>query len=103
MIAGYILTAVMFFSLGKFTQKTVPPNVDAEKQDVKGTLEVNDTPNQPPPQSNTGLDCAGKIKVSTSGIYHLPGGAFYSRTTNPAVCFNTEAEAAAAGFRKSQR
>lgn len=50
-------------------------------------------------------DCNGKIKgnISSSGkIYHMPGGSFYSRT-NPEICFNTEAEAQAAGFRKSSR
>ena len=37
-----------------------------------------------------------------SGIYHVPGGAYYSRT-NPEECFRTEAAAVAAGYRKSQR
>lgn len=42
------------------------------------------------------------IKGSKSKIYHLKGGAFYERT-NAAQCFNTEAEAQAAGYRKSSR
>ena len=44
-----------------------------------------------------------KIKGTSSKIYHLPGGAFYDRVTNPAACFNTEAEAQAGGYRKSSR
>lgn len=43
------------------------------------------------------------IKGTSSRIYHLPGGAFYDRVTNPATCFNSEAEAASAGYRKSSR
>lgn len=48
--------------------------------------------------------CKIKGNISSSGgkIYHVPGGAFYDRT-NPEQCFNTEAEAVAAGFRKSSR
>lgn len=54
---------------------------------------------------STELNCEGKIKgnISSSGkIYHVPGGAFYKRTV-PEICFNTEADAQAAGFRKSKR
>jgi micrococcal nuclease len=36
-----------------------------------------------------------------SGIYHVPGGAYYD-ATNPEVCFATPADAQAAGFRASQ-
>jgi hypothetical protein len=35
-------------------------------------------------------------------IYHVPGGASYSRT-HPEKCFSTEADARAAGCRRSQR
>ena len=48
----------------------------------------------------------GKIKgnINSKGekIYHVPGGAFYNRT-NPEAWFNTEAEAQAAGYRRSKR
>src|SRR3989344_4877421 len=47
--------------------------------------------------------CVIKGNISTSGmIYHIPGGASYDKT-NPEKCFNTEAEAKAAGFRKAAR
>jgi cell division protein FtsN len=39
---------------------------------------------------------------SKSKIYHMPGGAFYDRT-QAEQCFATEAEAIAAGFKKSSR
>ncbi len=48
-------------------------------------------------------DCIIKGNISaTSKIYHVKGGAFYERT-KAEQCFNTEAEAVAAGFRKSSR
>jgi len=47
--------------------------------------------------------CVIKGNISTTGmIYHMPGGASYEKT-NPEKCFNTEAEAKAAGFRKAAR
>ena len=48
-------------------------------------------------------ECIVKGNISaTSKIYHVAGGAFYART-KAEQCFNTEAEAQAAGFRKSSR
>ena len=47
--------------------------------------------------------CKIKGNISSKNkIYHVPGGAFY-KTVSPEMCFNTEAEAVAAGFRKSGR
>lgn len=41
----------------------------------------------------------GLIKGSKSGIYHVPGSAYYEDTTNPKEWFKTIAEAKAAGYR----
>lgn len=48
--------------------------------------------------------CVVKGNISSQGkkTYHVKGGSFYDRT-NPEQCFNTEAEALAAGFIKSSR
>jgi hypothetical protein len=48
--------------------------------------------------------CVVKGNISSTGkkIYHVVGGAFYNRV-KPEECFNTEAEALAAGFTKSSR
>jgi hypothetical protein len=48
--------------------------------------------------------CIIKGNVSSSGrkIYHVPSGALY-KVVKPEQCFNTEAEALAAGFVKSGR
>jgi hypothetical protein len=48
--------------------------------------------------------CVVKGNISAAGkkIYHVQGGAFYARV-KPEQCFNTEAEALAAGFVKSSR
>ncbi len=46
----------------------------------------------------------GQIKANrNSGIYHVPGGAFYARTYANVACFDGEADAAAAGFRRARR
>lgn len=46
----------------------------------------------------------GQIKANrNSGIYHQPGQRDYERTTANVACFDTEAEAVAAGYRRAQR
>lgn len=44
----------------------------------------------------------GNINSKGEKIYHVPGGAYYN-ATDPEEWFNTEAEAQAAGYRKSKR
>jgi hypothetical protein len=94
---GYLLVAGLAFGLGRFA---------TPKQSL-APVQNNYNPNQATVQSatitNTTNDCAGQIKGSSSMIYHVPGGAFYERTTHPIRCFETEAQAQAAGFRKSSR
>ena len=111
--AGYALVALLFWSLGKYSAKTNPPDIRIEEPAIDLT-KINNNLNAINSQLNDGSgqvagdsavsDCGGKIKgnISSSGkIYHLPGGAFYNRTV-PEACFSTEAEAQAAGFRKSK-
>ncbi|MHB1413844.1 MAG: sunset domain-containing protein [Chloroflexota bacterium] len=43
----------------------------------------------------------GNVRANGEKIYHAPGGLAYKRT-NPKVCFHTEEDALAAGFRKSR-
>ena len=53
----------------------------------------------------SGWDCPAWAPIkgnANSGIYHVPGGAYYSRT-KPEECFATEAAAQAAGYRRSLR
>jgi micrococcal nuclease len=51
-----------------------------------------------------GQPCVIKGNISSGGkkIYHVPGGASY-KVVKPEQCFNTEAEAAAAGYVKASR
>lgn len=49
-----------------------------------------------------GYPVKGNINQRGDQIYHVPGGDFYTQT-NPEACFATAADAAAAGFRPSQR
>jgi hypothetical protein len=51
-----------------------------------------------PPNSDGSCPDTAPVKVSRSGIYHVPGSAFYDRT-RAVVCFDTPEHAAAAGYR----
>lgn len=111
LVIGYILIASLGFGLGRFTS----PNLSVPEVRVEEVFAspANYTPNIAGIQTNIAeaptnsisatLTCQGKIKGSSSMIYHLPGGSFYDRTTHPIRCFDTEAQAQAAGFRKSSR
>ena len=44
----------------------------------------------------------GNVAATGEHIYHVPSGAFYSRTY-PEACFASENDARAAGFRRSLR
>jgi hypothetical protein len=41
------------------------------------------------------------VKVATSGIYHVPGGRFYDRTT-PQRCYASTGDAEADGYRAAK-
>ncbi len=106
---GYLLVAGIAFGLGHFTTSLASaPEIRVEEA---FNLPLNYTPNASGAQTEatatsnttTTINCQGKIKGSSSHIYHMPGGSFYDKTTRPIRCFDTEAEAKAAGFRKSSR
>lgn len=59
------------------------------------------------PRPLTAADAApcavGQIKANrNSHIYHVPGGGSYARTRANVLCFATEAEAQAAGYRRAR-
>ena len=94
LLIGFVFVAAMSFGLGRST---------APQAQTSSLSPVNYTANIEQTQSASALSCEGKIKGSGSYIYHLPGGSFYAKTTSPIACFDTEAQAIAAGFRKSSR
>lgn len=51
-----------------------------------------------PPNIDGSCPETAPVKVSRSGIYHVPGSAFYSRT-RAVICFDTVEHAAGAGYR----
>jgi len=112
-----ILLAVAFvcvFALGFFAGRIdsasrIRPEIKIEKSDNKSSILIEQSQAQESVTTevlgtNTAPEsCKIKGNISSSSrIYHVPGGAFYERT-QPEMCFNTEAEAQAAGFRKSSR
>lgn len=60
--------------------------------------------NNPSDDVERNTSCKGQIKGNTnSKIYHVPGGAYYDKTVDNITWFCSEAEAQAAGYRKSKR
>jgi micrococcal nuclease len=74
----------------------------------QNTLDNNGTnqpfQNDPSDDVEKNTSCKGQIKGnSNSKIYHVPGGAYYDKTVDNITWFCSEAEAQAAGYRKSKR
>ncbi|PFI67796.1 calcium-binding protein [Priestia megaterium] len=60
--------------------------------------------NDPSDDQQSNMSCSGQIKGNkNSEIYHVPRGAYYDRTQDNIIWFCSEADAQAAGYRKSQR
>ncbi len=72
------------------------PTVDEATSTARFTLPAHgQCPSEHPIKGNLTTSSGEKI-------YHVPGGQFYDRTI-PEECFATEADARAAGYRRSQR
>lgn len=110
---GYLLVASLAFGLGRFTTSvSSAPEIRVEEafslplnyNSNQGSIQLDTTsPQVAGSTKSSSINCQSKIKGSSSHIYHVPGGAFYDKTTKPIRCFDTEAQATAAGFRKSSR
>jgi hypothetical protein len=114
---GYFLVFALAFGLGRLTTFAGPkpdvrvvPFATEQQSNFTSSVEGIQTENVAGEQNGNSLvpvdgECGGKIKgnIGSSGkIYHVPGGSFYTRT-DAEKCFVTEADAVAAGFRKSSR
>ena len=118
--AGFVVVFIVGFGTGIYQKPTRRQNVQSNyttsaakkpvvneaQAQIAGETVVNEVANPAPAKAVAPADAACLIKgnISAKGdkIYHLKGGAFYDRT-KAEQCFNTEAEAQAAGFRKSSR
>lgn len=103
LVIGYVAVASLAYGLGQHSKGLKP--AEAINPPVNYSQNISGAQTQAI-STNTDaelLNCDGKIKGSSSMIYHMPNGAFYSKTTRPIRCFNTEADAKSAGFRKSSR
>jgi hypothetical protein len=109
LIVGYLLVFGLAYGLGRLTAyRYSVPEIRVEEV---FSSPLNNSQNPGINQSASVVagsiaECQGQIKGNigsgNSKIYHLPGGSFYDRT-DPEMCFDTEAQAQAAGFRKSLR
>lgn len=79
-------------------------NINAPRAETKQSNQTATTQPNPVSQNNAQNNSIGDcpVKGSKSKLYHVQGGSFYDRTTAD-KCFNTEAEAQAAGYTKSSR
>ncbi|PIR96150.1 MAG: hypothetical protein COT92_02740 [Candidatus Doudnabacteria bacterium CG10_big_fil_rev_8_21_14_0_10_42_18] len=115
--ACFVLVFLVGFGTGKFEKEIRKPPVQnnyttnsVSKATVEGGAgeqakqeNIQVLGDITPDTASSSTLCVIKGNVSSSGlIYHVKGGSFYDRT-DPEMCFNTEAEAQAAGFRKSSR
>lgn len=98
------ISFVAVFVLGFFTGRidafnALKPVINITKSDSNSTIfNANEQLNV---LGQTDAACAVKGN-SSSRIYHVPGGSYYATLRSP-VCFATELDAQAAGYRKSQR
>jgi micrococcal nuclease len=105
LVLGFAAVAALGFFGGKNLNRPADtkPAVSASSINTNYTTPATNIQTTFPLVAAATLDCKGKIKGSSSHKYHLPGGAFYKKTTHPIACFDTEAQATAAGFTKSSR
>jgi micrococcal nuclease len=84
----------------------IDPVYGTTKGDLDKSVSSPKTSTPSPAPSNTQTSTKGKIKgnINSKGekIYHVPGGYYYEKTVAEEL-FDTEAQAQAAGYRKSQR
>lgn len=88
----------------KDTEEKVKKQAEENAKNTAKDTETQSHSNDPS-NSNTSSDhgsIKGNINSKGEKIYHVPGGAFYDKT-DAEEWFNTEAEAQAAGYRKSKR
>ncbi|HYE22234.1 MAG TPA: hypothetical protein VD998_01445 [Verrucomicrobiae bacterium] len=110
LVLGYCLVGLGCFFLGKASSVyTNPPEIKVDEVFSYENNNANTSVLQSEQINNNNNDvgqCEGKIKgnINSKGekVYHVPTGQFYNRTA-PELCFDSEDEANAAGFRKSSR
>jgi hypothetical protein len=110
---SFVLVFLVGFGAGGYVKEirrdSYKPKINYTTQQAKkpAAPQVAGIATAQPTSSSTTASLAncvikGNISAAGSKIYHVSGGAFY-KTVKPEQCFNTEAEAQAAGFRKSGR
>ena len=115
--ACFVLVFVVGFGSGRYVkQKASPPQLQSKytttsakkpaalPAEEAATIPVVEAAATTTQTATTVKPCPVKGNISSGGkkIYHVPGGAFYARV-HEEMCFQTEAEALAAGFVKSGR
>ena len=113
---SFVLVFLVGFGTGSYVRPSASANTNKSQSNYTTSPAKNPAP-KPAAATQTAekgtvagasttpaSSCLIKGNISTGGrkIYHVPGGALY-KVVKPEQCFNTEAEAVAAGFVKSGR
>lgn len=115
----YVLVFIVGFGTGSFEKelkksaavnqkyyntKTPSPAQNPPAAEVKGAAGGETGKPATAPAAKAATDCVVKGNINAQGrkLYHVKGGAFYN-IVKPEQCFDTEAQAQAAGFVKSSR
>lgn len=93
-----------WYALDQFMSLSGSSATNAPAVTAPSTTAANAAPTLGSADVTGAAPCApGQIKANrNSGIYHVPGGAYYARTSANVACFDTEAEAQAGGYRRSK-
>ena len=98
---GQFSTKVRTSRSGLWWAKVAPTSKQKSVVSYKKSVRVKQRTSMVP----AGTSCPSWAPIKgneSSGIYHVPGGAFYNRT-NPEICFATTSAAQKAGYRASKR
>lgn len=102
LLALVILIQAVTFATGFYSGHTYWPKLVPQViQPNYSTVETSSPENITTTNSESTCSIKGNISGKNK-IYHVSGGAFFERTQEE-MCFETEAEAQAAGFIKSSR
>jgi hypothetical protein len=117
LVICFVLVFIIGFGAGRFNQELSGRKIKSETQtnyNTKPAAQATQAKEEgiatTPPETvsaekvlGTAANKSCPVKGNpTSKIYHLPGGAFYE-VLKSFHCFNSEAEAKAAGYKKSGR
>lgn len=90
------------YMAGRGEESVLRRDLNQSNYNKKQAINTSTKAKEHSPTTQTNCSIKGNISSTGKKTYHLPGGAFYKRTTAE-QCFDTEQDAISAGFVKSSR